>query len=182
MGFMSWIRGRKSGGTSTRVETHSVSVNLGSGPGSLMRDGVEVSDPAERQAIIDEVDQLTHRFLRSSAAAASDDVATTSSTTIIMDGRPVSADDPRARQKMLEAISKLRAQGLDDLADNIARQLGVMSGTASGIAQPASAADMPGAGSGWQVATGADTGAVGDDSPVEPTPPTPPTPPSPPSA
>lgn len=180
IGLMSWIRGRKSGGGSTRVETHSTSLNLASGPGSVMRDGVEVSDPAERRAIIDEVDRLAHQFLTSSAIASGshDAVAVTSSATIIMDGRPVTPDDPRARQKMLEAVAKLRAQGLDDLADDIARQLGVTSGAAADVPQVASTAQASAAAAG-QVA--ADTGAAADEGPAEPTPPTPPVPPSPPS-
>lgn len=32
-----------------------------------------------------------------------------SSTSVVVDGRPVSPDDPRARERMLEAVDKLRA-------------------------------------------------------------------------
>jgi hypothetical protein len=182
--------------TPMSVETHSTSVDLGSGLDSVVRDGVEVSDLKERQAIIDEIDQLAHQFLTTGAGAAGlgGGLTVTSSTSVVVDGRPVSPDDPSAREKMLEAISKLRAQGLDDVADDIARQLGVAPQAppsasrrteATKLVEPAakmcetSAAEMGEASAGAEPA--------GDDAPEEargPTPPTPPdapTPPEPPS-
>jgi hypothetical protein len=70
MGFLSWIKGRASPGASTRVETHSTSVELGAERDSVVRGGVEVSDPAARRTVIDEVDELAHRFLTLGADAA----------------------------------------------------------------------------------------------------------------
>ena len=43
----------------------------------------------------------------------------TASTQVIVDGRTVSLDDPRAREAMNKAAAKLRAQGLDELAADL---------------------------------------------------------------
>jgi hypothetical protein len=126
MGLLSWIKGRKSTGTATSITTtRATSADLSDGRETLVRDGVEVGDPAQQQAAVDEIDHLAHQFLTAGASsAASGGVTVMSSSSVFVDGQAVGADDPRARERMLEAVSQLRAQGFDELADDLEKQLG----------------------------------------------------------
>jgi len=140
MGFWDWLRGRKSVETSTSITTTHVDADLGDGHKTLVRDGVEVTDPAQQKAIIDEIDHLAHEFFAaggvtagSAGGAGPSNVTLTSTATVMVDGQVVSADDPRARKKIREAIDTLRAQGLDEIADDLERQLGAASRAAGPV-------------------------------------------------
>jgi hypothetical protein len=175
MGLWAWIRGRKSTDAATSVvTTHTTSVDLDGSHQAVMRDGVEVDDSAQCRGVVDEIDHLAHEFLATGAAATgaaatgSGGMTVMSSTSVFVDGQAVSADDPRARERMAEAVAKLRAQGFDELADDLQRQLGAAPQAAAGSTSgdPRSAAPTD------------ESPAGPADAPEAPSAPVPPAPPS----
>jgi len=155
MGLLAWIKRRKSTSTATSI--------------------------ASTHAAVDEVDHLAHQMLTASVTTAgSGGMTVTPSTSVVVDGQMVGADDPRVREGMLKAVAKLRAQGFDELADDLERQLGAAAQAATGgphsaappdarPVSPADAADVP-----------SSAEPVGDGGVGAPSAPSPPTPPSPP--
>jgi hypothetical protein len=182
MGLLAWIKRRKSTGRATSIATApATSADLGGGDETVVRDGVEVGNPAQRRSTVDEIDHLAHEFLTAGVATAGSGGITMASSSVFIDGKAVSTDDPRARERVLEAVSKLRAQGFDEVADDLERQLGAATPPATGGPRSAASTGALPASSDDAVEASSSAGPVGDggvDAPSAPAPPAPPSPPS----
>ena len=156
MGLLAWIKRRRSTSTATSI--------------------------ASTHAAVDEIDHLAHQFLTEGVMTANfGRMIVMPSTGVVVDGQVVSADDPRARERMLKAVSELRVQGFDELADDLERQFGAAAQAANGgpraaaapDARPVSPADAP-----ESLSSAEPVGDGGVGAPSAPSPPTPPPPPS----
>lgn len=220
MGFLDWIRRRNSGDkttitvTSRTVSSHAGRSHMDRGgaveahnandaPGAVdLGNAVELLGP-QGQAAINQIDHLAHEML----AAGGGGVFVTSSSSVVVDGQVVSPDDPRAREAMAKAAAKLRAQGFDELADDLERQSASAPSSSaaptpsaappphafattsahaqltSGDARNATVNDAQSATSNAATDVAADAAAdvIGDDIGEAPSAPTPPDPPSPPA-
>jgi hypothetical protein len=148
VGFWDWLkrtRVSKDVGV-TFKSAHTTTVDGRPGHTSVVRDGVEVTDPAEREAAVHDMDELAHRVMAAASAGGGSSESSWSfrpatvdmskTTTVIVNGRPMDEADPSAREALATAIAKLRAQGLNELADDLEQRLTAPPASATGGAPP----------------------------------------------
>lgn len=139
MGFWDRIRGRRG---RDNVVT-SLTVQTGGGDKPLVGER-GVTGQSQGDAVLAEIDDFMRSIVAMGAggSSAAPTVQVNSTTTVFAAGRPFDAGDPRARAAVAEAVAKLRANGLDDLAAELERKLGsaAQPSAAPAIGEPLAAA------------------------------------------